>query len=633
MSDAALVTPARARVGPAGVAVALLVVPLLYLPALDAPFAQPKLAVLLLAGALGLGGALLAWARGAASWPRRPSLLAVAAVAVAATTLVSAALAAWRRPEGAPYASAELARLAAMFGVALAAAQAAPDADWRRRVTDAITVSAGIVSALGLLQHVRLLPLALPVISIPGSTFGNRNIAAEAVALSIPFGLAALGGSGRRDGRNARAVMLALLLIELVYVAATRARGAWIGAAAGVGVFLLVRRPSPGPKVAVALLPIAALLLFAVVFPGRWMPRDSLDAKRFAPAAHVVRDAVDLQSPVIRTRAGLWRRTVAMWREHPIAGLGPGNFAVLFPLHAEPGAAADGVMSATMVPRRPHNDLLERLVETGVIGALAFVALFAAALRAGWRWRRATGDGGVDTAAAAAGTVAAVLGCGLTGFPLAMPATALLTATALGLLAGLKPPGISVEAEAPAAGASRGPLALIAAALAAVALAGGAAALSTRALAASYALGRAEAALSRPDGVADALPYYARAERWATTAERFPIALRRAQAALRASEFELRTGRGAEALGAAERALAIEPHSPHAWAERAAAQLAKSPRNFDGAVSDAQHALRLFKDHPGARRTLALVEVFREGTREAYRRQYERSDADDHGAP
>ena len=512
MRDAAApVTPAGARLGPAGVAVALLVVPLLYLPALDAPFAQPKLAVLLIAGALGLGGALLAWARGGACRPRRPSSLALAAAAVAATTLVPAALAAWRRPEGAPYAAAELARLAAMFGVGLAAAQAAPDADWRRRVTDAITVSAGLVSALGLLQHVRLLPLALPVISIPGSTFGNRNIAAEAVALSIPFGLAALGKGGRRDGRSARAVMLALLLIELVYVAATRARGAWMGAAVGVGMFVLVRRPSPGPKVAVALLPIGALLLFAVVFPGRWMQRDSLDAKRFAPAAHVVRDAVDLQSPVIRTRSGLWRRTVAMWGEHPIAGVGPGNFAVLFPLHAEPGAAADGVMSATMVPRRPHNDLLERLAETGAIGALALVALFAAALRAGWRWRRATGDGAVDTAAAAAGTVAAVIGCGLTGFPLAMPATALLTAVALGLLAGLKPPG-EAEAEAAAAGASRGPLAYAAAALAAIALVGGAAALSTRALAASYALGRAEAALSRPEGAPDALPLLARAE-------------------------------------------------------------------------------------------------------------------------
>ncbi len=133
--------------------------------------------------------------------------------------------------------------------------------------------------------------------------------------------------------------------------------------------------------------------------------------------------------------------------------------------------------------------------------------------------------------------------------------------------------------------------------------------LATRAVAASYWLGRAEAALSRPEGAADALPLLARAERWATTADRFPIALRTAQAALRAE-------RGAEALRAADRALAIEPHSPHAWAERAAAQLTAGARNFDGAVVDAQHALRLFADHPGARRTLATMQVLLEAIRQ-----------------
>ncbi len=306
-----------------------------------------------------------------------------------------------------------------------------------------ITVSAGIVSVLGLLQHVRLLPFALPVISVPGSTFGNRNIAAEAVALSIPFGLAALGRNARRDGRAAWVVMVALLLAELAVCGRDAGARRVDGCRAGVGMFALIRRPALSRTAWLALVPIGAVLLLAVLVPGRWMPRDALDAKRFAPGASVVRDAVDPQSPVIRTRVGLWRRTLAMWRDGPTAGVGPGNFAVMFPRYAEPRAAADGVMSATMVPRRPHNELLERLAETGVVGVLAFVALFGAALAAGWRWRRAPGGdaGAVDAVAAAAGTVAAVLGCGLTAFPLAMPATALLTAVALGLLAGLQAAG------------------------------------------------------------------------------------------------------------------------------------------------------------------------------------------------
>jgi O-antigen ligase len=588
------VTPAGARLGPAAVVVALVVVPLLYVPALDSKFTQPKLAVLLVAGALGASGWLLAWATGANASPRRPSLLAAAAAAVAATTLLSAAVAAWWRPEGAPYAAAELVRLAAMFGVAVSATQAANDADWRRRATDAITVSAGIVSVLGLLQHVRLLPIALPVISVPGATFGNRNIAAEAVALSLPFALAAaLGQRAGRDGR-ARGLVVVVVVAELVYLAATRARGAWMGAAAGIAMFGLVRRPALPRAAWLAAIPVGVVLLLAVVVPGRWMARDALDAKRFAPGASVVLDAVDLQSPVVRTRAGLWRRTLAMWRDGPLAGVGPGNFAVLFPLHAEPGAAAAGVMSATMVPRRPHNELLERLAETGVVGVLAFVGLFAAALRTAWRWRRTPDDGAVDTAAAAAGTVAAVVGCGLTAFPLAMPATALLTALALGLLAGLKPSG---GPEPLAANVPRGRAAVAAVVLTTLALTAGAGWLATRALAASYWLARAETALSDPRTVQQALPPLGLAGRWASPADGFTIALREAQVASRLNS-------GARALRAADRALAIEPHSPHAWAERAAAQLTTSAPNPAGAASDAEHALRLFADHPGARRTL-----------------------------
>ena len=37
------------------------------------------------------------------------------------------------------------------------------------------------MSAIGLWQHLDLTALPIPVLSAPGSTFGNRNLAAEAV--------------------------------------------------------------------------------------------------------------------------------------------------------------------------------------------------------------------------------------------------------------------------------------------------------------------------------------------------------------------------------------------------------------------------------------------------------------------
>ena len=147
--------------------------------------------------------------------------------------------------------------------------------------------------------------------------------------------------------------MVGLLLAQLLYLAATRARGAWIGGALGIVAFVVVRRPALPRATGLLLIPIVVAVLAAALLPGRWRARDAYDTKRFETGSRVVFDAVDPASSVARTRLGLWRRTLAVYREHPLSGVGPGNFPVLFPQHAEPDAAADGVMSATMIRAGP----------------------------------------------------------------------------------------------------------------------------------------------------------------------------------------------------------------------------------------------------------------------------------------
>ena len=298
-----------------------------------------------------------------------------------------------------------------------------------------------MVSLIGLLQHVQLLPFAMPSISVPGSTLGNRNMAGEAVAMAVPFGLAAVALQRAARGRVRLAAAIILLLAELVFLAVTRARGAWIGGALGVVAFFAVRRPALPRRALLLLVPVAAVVLGAALLPGRWHARDANDTKRYEPGARVVLDVLDPASSVVRTRTGLWRRTLAIYGTHPLTGVGPGNFAVLFPLVRRAERVGGRDMSATMVPRRAHNELLERLAETGPLGLAALVALFVTALGAALAVARATRaqSGGesvsdVDAASAAAGSIAACFGCGLTAFPLAMPATALLFGASLGVI-------------------------------------------------------------------------------------------------------------------------------------------------------------------------------------------------------
>jgi len=607
-----------AAIGRAAVCAAALVVPLLYAPGLESPFAEPKLAVVLVAGALAVAGELVAFGAGARG-PRWDPFARAALLALLVTSTLAAAIAIGRGPPGAPYAGVELARLVAMLAIAAGAARAAADARWRSRLTDAIAVSAGVVALLGLLQHLRLLPFTLPVISVPGSTFGNRNMAGEAVAMSIPFSLAALrfrpAGAGP-DGARARAAwpVAALLVLELVYLAVTRTRGAWLGGALGVAVVFAVRRP-PLPRAAwLALVPLGGAVLLAALLPGRWSPLDARDFKRYEPGAEVMREAVDPLSPVARTRVGLWRRTLALYAERPLTGIGPGNFPIWFPRKAEPGAARDGVMAARVIPRRPHDELLERLAETGPFGLAALLAVYLAAVVAAFRWQRASRgvppDGGADVsradaAAAAAASLAAGFTSGLTAFPLAMPATTLLSGVALGFLATLDPrPShpLAPTAVSPASRPSTPGWGAIAPALALGALVvAGAALWASRALAASYWRGQAERALAARDtkaGATEALRLLARADGAGAAGAGFWIGLRTAQAALK-------LGDGAAATEAADRALALEPWSPHAWGLRGAGRLAAG--DAAGAADDARRALELYAGEPVAQATLGAT--------------------------
>jgi O-antigen ligase/tetratricopeptide (TPR) repeat protein len=545
--------------------------------------------------------------------------LVAAVAALLFTTALAAGAALLRGPPGAPYAWSELLRFSAMVGAALAAAQATADLRWRRLLFESIHAAAGVVSLIGLVQHTQIVRLGIPTISVPGATFGNRNMAAEAVALSIPFGLGLLttvwerrndDSVERRPGSSPRFVLIALFLaLELVYLAVTRTRGAWLGGACGAAVFLLLRRPALPRPARAAALALGAAVLIAALIPGRLTPRDMLDSKRYAPGQRLVLEAFDPSAPAARTRIGLWRRTWMMYREHPMVGVGPGNFAVMFPRYAEPGATADGVLSPTVAPRRAHNDLLERLAETGPLGLGALLAVYAAAAGIARRRTRASSltlertglaasasreidDGPADAtaAAAAAASLAALLGCGLTGFPLAMPATALLFGLAIGVLAALGAAPVDLEA---ASGRRRSTKLARAAAWAfAGVMVAGVVFLSARTLLGSYWLARAETDLRRgpaPGASASAFDSLERSER--IDPGRFVVALRTAQVAVR-------LGRNAEALRAADRALALEPHSPNAWTARADALLhAGDP---GGAAQAAQRALALLADYPGA---------------------------------
>jgi hypothetical protein len=401
-------------------------------------------------------------------------------------------------------------------------------------------------------------------------------MAAEVMAMALPLGLGALAGA-RSDARRA---MVFALVIELVFLGVTRTRGAWFGATLGLGTTLLLLRAEWSRASIAAAAAVLVVTIAAAVVPGSLNSRDVGDHKRYSGIVPLLRDTFDTRSTALRTRMGLWRRTLVMVREHPLLGVGAGNWPVAFPRYAEPGAAEDGVLSATLAPRQAHNDFLQLTAESGLVGMIALGLLILGTVMAVRRRLTSDDEETRATTAGAAGALVALVALCFASFPFEMPGTLTLGGLALGLVA-VDPFSTRRRADPR--------WVVYCGAVIGVVLVLGAALRAERSIRSSRWLGAAERSMRVDHDPAETLRELLRASDAAPND--FRMRLRMAQALL--AEH-----RAVESADAARHALSIEPYSPNAWAALAAAELE------EGEPVEARHhatqALTLLQDFPFA---------------------------------
>jgi O-antigen ligase len=104
-------------------------------------------------------------------------------------------------------------------------------------------------------------------------------------------------------------------------------------------------------------------LAFIVLLSGVALPL--LDGTRFA-------NALDLQRGTGFFRINLWQSAMAMWRDHPLLGVGPDNFLYAYrSFYILPAAWQEPNLS------HPHNVFFDFLARLGVLGLIAGVMLIA----------------------------------------------------------------------------------------------------------------------------------------------------------------------------------------------------------------------------------------------------------------
>jgi putative inorganic carbon (HCO3(-)) transporter len=256
---------------------------------------------------------------------------------------------------------------------------------WLRRAMWTYAVAAGALAALALLQQATgtygatyggfanvtsdgsLLRSTGP---IDANYFGQLLLAAGALALYLAL-------SSSRRGARLFAAALGVVCVGGLIV--TFSRGSLFAAVVVAAVVARLRRvrlwlPLTGVLTAV----VAGLLL---------LPAEAKE--RIAVLAEPAESGVATGDPSLRGRFSENLAAVQMFADHPYVGVGPDNYPERYLEYSE---------TIGLDPRReerhPHNLYLEALAEYGAIGAAAFFAVLAFALRGAWLARgRLTTDG------------------------------------------------------------------------------------------------------------------------------------------------------------------------------------------------------------------------------------------------
>lgn len=217
-------------------------------------------------------------------------------------------------------------------------------------------------------------------------SIGEKNYYAQFLLMLLPLALVRISGEKRPIMRLAAAGAAGMICLGIVCTASR-------GAAVGFAVLLLVMVWIGEVKIRHLLLMVgilAPLVLLVPAYQARVV--DSIDSVRALWTGGKV-NTLDKSS---QGRLSEMLAAVLIFSEHPLLGVGPGNF----PLHFVEKAGTLGFQVHTE-QRLAHCSYLEFAAEMGIAGLVVYLAILGVTLRGLLRARRSTTEPGAANMATA----------------------------------------------------------------------------------------------------------------------------------------------------------------------------------------------------------------------------------------
>ena len=233
--------------------------------------------------------------------------------------------------------------------------------DWTQIIKPLIVFS--IIAALSALLDIFAAPEGLAfwknIYQVKG-LFSHKNILSIVLFLSLPISF--LGQLFLKSNwKSTSTILMFLLLIEIFLL---RTRGVWLSVFVASSIVLIVNKISvkseafiklPKKPILISTAIIAILLVGLMVIPQ-------------------VKESV-LDGSNVSRRTAFWENSVEMIKEHPVKGVGSGNWRINFPKYGLEKLDVS-VQQGEVQIQRPHNDFIWALSENGIIGGLLFFSFF-----------------------------------------------------------------------------------------------------------------------------------------------------------------------------------------------------------------------------------------------------------------
>jgi tetratricopeptide (TPR) repeat protein len=296
-----------------------------------------------------------------------------------------------------------------------------------RRIAVLIGLAGLLVSGIALLQRFGFDPVLLGGYQVDWgsmvarmrlySTFGNPNFVGGYLIGTI---FAALALAAASKARWAKVLWLCLALIMLAAIVETGSRGAWFGLAIGLGAAAIIVLPWNASQPQGIRASMGSTKAF--VAPSA-----------FWPMAMLTISLTERVAAQIYGRIYLWRFSWPIFWRHPLVGSGWGAYQLLYlDLQGKFLAAHSEYVGYWTNNRLLHNDPLQLLLETGLLGFAAFAwVLWKSGQEALVVRRHAAGAWPRYAIAASEGGATAILADSLFNYQFAVPPTYILLFTLL----------------------------------------------------------------------------------------------------------------------------------------------------------------------------------------------------------